>query len=242
MATLYLIDILDDPDHAFDQIFQKFLDDENLDPLYYCIDGLHPHVNYQRIFESDPGAVIISGSLQSVYDQTPWMQKLEAFIRTCHEREIPVLGLCFGHQILASAMGGTVENLNLWEFGVHPIYLANQAQEHPWLQGLPAHFETLQVHQDHVSTLPPEAVGLAYSEKTPHQIFSLGSLMGVQFHPEYTVDILHTIVKNRPQKFIEKGPFTSEAHLQALSRHWSLPELPRQILKNFLKETLDSSS
>ena len=241
MPTLYLIDILDDPDQSFEQVFQDFLDHENIERPYYCIDGLHPDVNYDLIFESDPGAIIISGSLQSVYDQAPWMQKLQSFIQRCHQRNLPVLGLCFGHQILAAAMGGKVENLDIWEFGVHPIYLANQAQDHPWLQGLPAQFETLQVHQDHVSTLPPEATSLASSEKTPHQIFSLGSLMGVQFHPEYTVDILHTIVRNRPQKFIKKGPFTSEAHLQALSRHWSLPELPRQILKNFLKDTLDVS-
>lgn len=236
MKTLYLIDILDDPDHHFEQVFQHFLETETLSIPYYRVDGLHPRVNYTRVLESQPAGVIISGSLQSVYDRAPWMLALEDFIRQCHAQSIPVLGLCFGHQIIASAMGGKVETLRSWEFGVHPVFLQQAAQQHPWLKNLPTQFNTIQVHQDHVSQLPPMAQSLATSEKTPHQIFALDRLMGVQFHPEYTVDMLHTIIRKRHQKFIDKGPFTSDTHLQAVAQHWSLPEMPRQILKNFLSE------
>lgn len=235
MKTLYLIDILDDPDHRFTEVFDRFLTDENLPIPYFCISGLHPQVDYQKLLDSEPGGIIISGSLQSVYDRAPWMLQLEAFIRQCADQDIPVLGLCFGHQIIASAMGGTVETLRSWEFGVQPVFLQQNASEHPWLNNLPASFNTIQVHQDHVSQLPPGAQSLAASEKTPHQIFALKHLMGVQFHPEYTVDMLHTIIRKRHQKLVDKGPFTSEDHLKNIAQYWRLPEVPRHILKNFLR-------
>lgn len=236
MKTLYLIDILDDPNHAFEQVFQHFLDAESLNTTYYRIEGLHEKANFDAVLESDPSGIIISGSLQSVYDRAPWMLRLETFIQKCHAQQVPVLGLCFGHQIIASAMGGTVETLKTWEFGVHPIYCTAESQDHPWLKGLPTTFNTLQVHQDHVSQLPAGAIPLAYSERTPHQVFSMGSLMGVQFHPEYTLDMLHTIIDQRHHKLVNKGPFHSETHLKAIAQHWQLPEAPRHILKNFLAD------
>lgn len=236
MKTLYLIDILDDPNYAFEQVFQNFLDRESLDISYYCIKGLHEKTNFDAVLASNPAGIIISGSLQSVSDRAPWMLQLETFIQKCHAQQLPVLGLCFGHQIIASAMGGTVEALKTWEFGVHPVYQNPDAEKHPWLQGLPNTFNTLQVHQDHVSQLPIGATSLAFSEKTPHQVFQMGSLMGVQFHPEYTVEMLHTIIEHRHHKLIKKGPFHSEAHLKAVAQYWQLPEAPRHILKNFLAD------
>ncbi len=231
MATLYLIDILDDPDHAFTDVFDRFLQRENLNISYYRIDGLHEQVNYEAVLDSDPAGIVISGSLQSVYDQKPWMQKLSLCIREAHRRNIPVIGLCFGHQLIAHAMGGQVEPLKSWEFGVHTVF---QQGEHDLLQDLPERFETLQVHQDHVSRLPEGAQNLGFSEQTPHQMFALGSLFGVQFHPEYTVEMLRTIIQHRHQKFVDKGPFTSEAHLNALANRWEVPTLPAKILRRFL--------
>lgn len=238
MKTLYIIDILDDPHHSFEQVFQNFLDHESLEIPYFCIKGLHEKADFEAVLASNPMGIIISGSLQSVYDRAPWMLRLETFIQNCHTQKLPVLGLCFGHQIIASAMGGTVETLKTWEFGVHPIYRNPKSENHPWLKGLPNTFNTLQVHQDHVSQLPVGATSLAFSEKTPHQVFSIGSLMGLQFHPEYTVDMLHTIIENRHHKLITKGPFTSEEHLKAVAQYWQLPEAPRHILKNFLADLM----
>ena len=229
--TLMVIDILDDPDHSFTDVFDTYLQAESLDIAWQGFNGLDEHLDYEALLAKVPPGILITGSLQSVYDRQPWMLKLEAFIRMAHEREIPIFGICFGHQILASALGGKVEPLPSWEFGELPVFLL---QEHPYLEGFDSGDLTLQVHQDHVAKLPPGALALGISEKTPNQIFSVGSSFGVQFHPEYTVGILHTIIRQRHEKFVKKGPFLSEQHLQALSQHWSQPVNAQKILRNFL--------
>lgn len=229
---LVVIDILDDSDHAFAHVLNTYLEAEDLELAWLGFNGLDEQLDYESVFRADPAGILISGSLQSVYDRLPWMLNLEAFIRVAHDREIPIFGICFGHQILASALGGRVETLPTWEFGEHPVFL--QA-EHPYLKGFDSGNLTLQVHQDHVVELPPEAVSLALSEKTPHQIFSVGSSFGVQFHPEYTVDMMRTIIQKRHEKFVAKGPFLSEEHLQTLSKYWKIPLAARTILRNFLQ-------
>lgn len=232
-SELLVIDILDDPDHRFEDILGSFLAREELSPALRYINGLDESVDYAHALNAQPAGLLISGSLQSVYDAKPWMLRLEAAIRQAHQAEIPIFGICFGHQILASALGGKVQTLKSWEFGSYPIYLSG---EHPYLEGFQSGDLTIQVHQDHVSQLPPGARNLALSEKTPHQIFALGQSFGLQFHPEYTVGMLHTIIAARHEKFVEKGPFTSEAHLQQISRFWEPSQPARQILKNYLKQ------
>lgn len=236
---LTVVDILDDPDHSFTQVFNAYLEQEGLDVSWQGLNGLEDDVDYAAVLEAAPSGVLISGSLQSVYARKPWMLKLEAFIQAAQAREIPIFGICFGHQILASALGGRVETLPTWEFGEHPVFLQG---EHPYLKDFDSGSLTLQVHQDHVAELPPGAVALGLSEKTPHQIFAIGKSFGVQFHPEYTVEMLHTIIAKRHEKFVEKGPFLSESHLQELSQHWGLPQAPRQILRRFLETLLNENA
>ncbi len=233
---LYLIDILDDPDHAFETVFGHFLKAEDICLDYRRLSGFEPLSGLAEL-SPRPSAVLISGSLQSVPDQKPWMLALESLIRECHAEAIPIFGICFGHQILATALGGRVETLPAWEFGEYPVFL--QA-EHPYLKGLPSRLQTLQVHQDHVAELPPGAVCLGLSAQTPNQIFAMGTSFGVQFHPEYTVEMLQRIIAARHSRFLTKGPFQSLEHLQALASHWQLSQAARQILVNFLNslETL----
>lgn len=235
MKTLYIIDLLVELSHAFDEVFQNFLDDQAFNIPFYCIDGTHSHLNYERILNCKPAAVLITGSPYNFSDELPWRSKLEDFIRECYQLNIPVLGISFGSELIAHAMGGKIEKLRSWEFGIHPVYLHEEATQHPWLEGLPTEFQTLQIHEEHIAELPSEAQSLAFSAQTPHQIFTLGSLMGVQFHPEYTQDMLNEVIKKAPQNLIEKGPFTSEKHLKAVASRWKVPPLPRLVLKNFLK-------
>ena len=195
---LYLIDVLDDPDHAFENVFKRFLEAENLGIDYQLLPGLNSVPTLSEL-RPRPSAVLISGSLQSVPDQKPWMLALEVLIRELHTQEIPIFGICFGHQILASALGGRVTNLPVWEFGEHAVYL--QA-EHPYLAGLSGRIQTLQVHQDHVAELPPGATNLGLSAQTPHQIFAIGKSFGVQFHPE---SILTGEGKKIIKNFLEGG-------------------------------------
>lgn len=230
---LCVIDVLNDPRHAFSQVFENFLAAERLRLPYRFYNGRDLQTDYSSILQQPPPGILISGSLDSVYERQDWMLRLEDFIRAAHAAEIPIFGVCFGHQILATALGGQVESMGSWEFGPQPLYLQG---EHPYLQGFASGEHVVQVHQDHVAVLPPGAVSLALSENTPHQIFTLGQSFGVQFHPEYTVEMLQAIIQNRGERIVRKGPFRSLEHLQALSAHWQLPRSARGILRNFFAQ------
>jgi GMP synthase-like glutamine amidotransferase len=103
-----------------------------------------------------------------------------AYVKDAVARDIPVLGLCFGGQMLAAALGGTVETAPRREIGWHRIDSADHEQipEGPWLQW---HFDRF--------TLPPGAQQLATSPSGV-QAFRHGRHLGVQFHPESTIDIV----------------------------------------------------
>ena len=133
----------------------------------------------------DPAAwphdgVIISGSEASVYDDTPWINQTIAWLRSAHTAHLPVLGICWGHQLLAQALGGRVVGMTEYELGPWEIYPLVEDPLFPFAEPFTA-FET---HSDRVIELPPGAFPLAVSD-TGIQAFRVGTAVGVQFHPEY---------------------------------------------------------
>ena len=115
-------------------------------------------------------------------------------VQVLAERNIPVLGVCFGHQLLARALGGTVgRNPSGWEVGNVRISLTEAGLACPILTDLGAEPTVLQSHQDAVLALPPGGVLLAGNSHTPIQAFQSrqsGRQFGVQFHPEFTPERL----------------------------------------------------
>lgn len=232
--TLWVVDVLDDPHYSFQAHWEAFLQAEGLAIDYVYLNGLEP-TTYQAPLPQATG-LLISGSVHSVYEQLEWMQALEACIRTHQAAQIPILGICFGHQILAHALGGKVSRLpHNREFGCQPVYLTPQGLAHPWLRDFPSGSSTLQSHQDHVATLPPGAQGLGSSSTTEHQIFSLGNALGVQFHPEYSPDTLRIIARSRQTQYLHEQTFQSETHLETLLTHLHPTPEARTILVQFLK-------
>jgi GMP synthase (glutamine-hydrolysing) len=131
--------------------------------------------------------VLLTGSYASVTERAPWMVALgELLIQAAGS--IPVLGVCFGHQLLASALGGPVErNPRGPEVGTREVVLTDAGRADPLLAGLPARLPVQQLHEDHVPAAPPGAVLLATGRHTPVQAFAHGPrLRAVQFHPEFT--------------------------------------------------------
>ncbi|MEZ0368823.1 MAG: type 1 glutamine amidotransferase, partial [Candidatus Sericytochromatia bacterium] len=185
MRSIYVIDVLDAPGYSFPERFQRFLDFEKLKLDWVLVDGVRESHLLPGLLEQNPAGIVISGSVRGVYDDLPWLTALEDLIRRAHERSVPLLGICFGHQLLARAMGGKAEKGAGWEFGVHPVYLYPEAA-HPCLEGFTSGTLTVQTHQDYVVELPPGAKALGFSRQSAYQIFSLGSCLGIQFHPEYT--------------------------------------------------------
>ena len=132
--------------------------------------------------------VIVSGSHAMVTDRLPWSERLGDWLKSCLQAEVPVLGICYGHQLLAHACGGKVGNrAEGIEIGTHQIQLAAQASEDPLLGRIPAQFPANLVHFQSVLELPESAQLLASSAAEPHQAFRIGHCAwGVQFHPEFS--------------------------------------------------------
>ena len=177
--------------HMFEQLFAQQPVTAEFS-VYNVVEGHYPPDSEK--FD----AYLVTGSKADSFGSDPWIQTLKAYLLERYKRGDKLLGICFGHQILAHALGGKVSRLpHNREFGCQPVYLTPQGLAHPWLRDFPSGSSTLQSHQDHVATLPPGAQGLGSSSTTEHQIFSLGNALGVQFHPEYTPDTLRIIARSR---------------------------------------------
>lgn len=131
-------------------------------------------------------AVVITGSPAGVYDQTPWMDPLRGFIREAFATRTPMVGVCFGHQIIADAMGGDVRKSEKgWGLGRH-VYDVLDAPG--WMEGAGKTVSLSVSHQDQVITPPKGAVTLARSAHTEHAMlaYEAAPVMTMQGHPEFS--------------------------------------------------------
>ncbi len=141
--------------------------------------------------------VIISGSAYGVYDSPDWMEPLREFIRVAYAGNLPMLGICFGHQIMADALGGRVEKSDKgWGIGRHVYRLNGCAQcflPHDGQLAVAAS------HQDQVVVPPRQARVFLSSGFTPNAglIYENGAAISLQPHPEFEVDYSAAICELR---------------------------------------------
>lgn len=146
----------------------------------------------------DFDAAVVTGSRASVYWDEPWISPLEEWVATATERGMPVLGICFGHQVLADALGGTVEDMGEYEIGYREVRG----------DGLLFGDDSMTVfttHSDTVTELPPGAHQIAENDYGVHG-FRVENAFGVQFHPEYDMETARAITrgKNLPDERIQR--------------------------------------
>ena len=123
--------------------------------------------------ENSGDAWIITGSPRSVYDEEDWMLRLEANIRDAASCKRPVLGICFGHHLIAKSCGGKVEKNPLgWELGSYSISLTEHGKYSPLFKDMEDELIVYESHQDIVTVLPDGAVELAYNKKIMSVILS----------------------------------------------------------------------
>jgi GMP synthase (glutamine-hydrolysing) len=148
----------------------------------------------------DPASVagcVITGSHDMITDQTDWMRQTGRWVAQALTAGLPMLGICFGHQLMAHALGGRAAyHPDGPEIGTVSLTLTEAAGTDPLFAGLPATFAAHVTHSQTALVMPPGGVVLAASAHDPHQAFRLGpSAWGVQFHPEFDAQATRVYVQ-----------------------------------------------
>ncbi len=136
--------------------------------------------------------VVITGSHAMVTEHHDWSEYSAEWIKVAADKQIPTLGICYGHQLIAYALGGSVDYMaDGREVGTLPVKLHPSAQEDALLHDLPEQILVQLSHRQAVMELPPDAVLLASSDRVPFEAFRYGDqVWGMQFHPEFSTDVM----------------------------------------------------
>lgn len=170
---------------------------------------------------------LVTGSRYGAYEDHAWIAPLEAFLRDAMEAAIPVAGICFGHQILAQAMGGAVvKSEKGWGLGVQQYDLATCPS---WMQNKIRHYTATAIHQDQVTRAPAGATVLASNEFCPIAALLYGNperpqALTVQSHPEFSPAFTADLIAERRGNIFPEAD--SDAALQTLdiplnNREWA---------------------
>ena len=167
---------------------------------------------------TEVAGIVITGSHAMVTDRDGWSLALMPWLVRAVEAETPLLGIYFGHQILAQAMGGAVDNHPEGvEIGTITIQRNANSQGDALLGGLPECFDAQSVHWQSVRSLPPGAVLLAGTAFEPHHAYRIGPCAwGVQFHPEFSEEVLRAYLHRLGPELAQEG---KDAHAITAGLH-----------------------
>lgn len=155
---------------------------------------------------------VCSGSRHSVYEDLDWIRGLSGFVRDVHDAGVPFVGVCFGHQVLAHALGGRVARApSGWGAGVRRVLVDTPASwMDPPAENLALHF----MHQDQVEALPPGGRVLGRADHCPVALMQVGeSMVGVQAHPEFTQAYTDALLAERVARIGEDEVAAARAGL-----------------------------
>jgi GMP synthase-like glutamine amidotransferase len=157
-------------------------------------------------------AWLCPGSRHSVFDPHAWVADLAAFVRDVHAAAVPFVGVCFGHQLLAHALGGRVERAaSGWGAGVGSIAVDGTAT---WMDGPVEKLALPFMHQDQVVEPPPGGEVLGHADHCPVALLSVGpAAIGVQAHPEFTPAYTDALLADRVARIGEDEVAAARAGL-----------------------------
>ncbi|MBS1269990.1 MAG: GMP synthase [glutamine-hydrolyzing] [Gammaproteobacteria bacterium] len=170
-------------------------------------------------------AWLVTGSRHGVYDPLPWIDPLKGFLKRAYDENVPIVGICFGHHILAEALGGRAQKSEKgWGLGVHRYEVFRKPA---WMSGIGNELFLYALHQDQVTELPEQAEVLAGSDFCPYSVLAYrGNAISIQPHPEFSTEFEGDLIEyRRSTSFPESdadtalGTLESPIHTKQVA-HW----------------------
>jgi GMP synthase (glutamine-hydrolysing) len=146
----------------------------------------------------DYDGLVVTGSKASVYWDDAWIDDVREYAAGATDAGVPALGVCWGHQLLADALGGEVRSMgdDAFEIGYRTVETTEKGREDPIFDSLDPEFTVFTTHGDEVVELPPGGEVLAENDYSV-QAFRAGNAVGVQFHPEYDPETARSVTRGK---------------------------------------------
>jgi GMP synthase (glutamine-hydrolysing) len=156
---------------------------------------------------TDYRGIVVSGSWSMVTDREPWSEATALYLRSAARAGVPILGVCYGHQLLAHAFGGEVGyNPSGRHAGTADVITTAEARSDALFSTLPEHLVVQVSHSQRVLSMPEGALLLAYTARDPFHAFRLGDrTWAVQFHPEFDHEVSRRYIELRREKIVSEG-------------------------------------
>lgn len=159
--------------------------------------------------------IVITGSHSMVSDAEPWSEALKPWLQEALASDIPMLGVCYGHQLMAAAFGGISDYHPAGrESGTHTVRLTQAGQQDPLFRQLPKRFAAHLTHAQSVMQAPHGSTVLAHNSHDAHQALRYGPRQwSVQFHPEFTTPVMRAYIERQGAALRDQGedPLTLSA-------------------------------
>jgi GMP synthase-like glutamine amidotransferase len=173
----------------FQNLFAKYVPEITLD-IFDIQNGRYP--SDPRLYDGFIG----TGAKYSVTEDLPWIKKFEEYLSYLYQQKLKFIGICFGHQMIARALGGACDvSERGWGIGVRKIHIHKKKF---WMQPDANAISLLYSHMDQIITLPPGSEIIAGNDHCPYAIITVGDhFMGIQAHPEFTSTYLDLLMQSR---------------------------------------------